>query len=260
MHTRLASIAATLAFLAASAALAHSPYLQPNAFDVSRRDHVTIQASFTDEFFVPDIVMKAADWHVQRPDGTRLTLNPVYGRDLALLETETTLPGTYRLSTGLREGRTAKAALIDGEWKFLEAGAAAPAGGRVFDVQSLTRAEVYVTRGGPTAEVLTPVGQGLEFQALSHPNDLIAGKPARFVVLFDGKPLASQVVVINRGGARYAPAAAPQEFRSGADGTVTIDLPTPGIYHAMTRHRLEPSMPDGVAKSYTYALTLEATE
>ena len=51
-------------------ALAHSPYLLPNAFDLVERKHVTVEASFTETFFVPDVAMKADDYHVVSPDGS----------------------------------------------------------------------------------------------------------------------------------------------------------------------------------------------
>ena len=104
----------------ASAAHAHSPYLLPNAFDLSERDHVSVQASFTEEFFVPDVVMKGDHWNVIGPDGNSLPLTPVYTRDVTVLDVDTPRPGTYRISSGRREGRVARAVIgQDGEWKFL---------------------------------------------------------------------------------------------------------------------------------------------
>ena len=71
MAIRTASSA--LAFLGfglavAGMACAHSPYLLPNAFDATDRKLVTVQGSFTEEFFVPDVAMKSDDYHVIAPD------------------------------------------------------------------------------------------------------------------------------------------------------------------------------------------------
>jgi hypothetical protein len=67
--------------LSSDTARAHSPFLLPNFFDVSHRDHVTVQGSFTEEFFSPDVAMKADDYHVIAPDGSKVPLKPVYTRD-----------------------------------------------------------------------------------------------------------------------------------------------------------------------------------
>jgi uncharacterized GH25 family protein len=241
---------------AGTVAQAHSPYLLPNAFDVTQRDHVTVQASFTEVFFTPDIVMKAEDWHVLQPDGAKVALKPVYARDLALLEVETRTPGTYRVSTGLRTGRVAKSALIDGEWQGVGEGRELPAGTRVADMQSLTRADVYVSRGKPTNEALASTGKGVEFQMQTHPNSIGAGEPLRFVVLFEGKPLANQGVELQAGSGGYQ-GAKPQTLRSDAAGVVQLTPATPGVYHVMTRHRVESGGAGSVVRSYTYALTFE---
>ena len=103
----------------ASVATAHSPYLLPNKFDVSKRDHVSVQASFTEDYLIPDVVMKSDDYHVVLPDGSKTPVTPVYTKDLAVLDVGTTADGTYRISTGSRVGRTSKAALMpDGKWQF----------------------------------------------------------------------------------------------------------------------------------------------
>ena len=41
------------------------------------------------------------------------------------------------------------------------------------------RIEFFVTRGAPTDRVLQPLNEGLEMVPITHPNDLVAGEPAR---------------------------------------------------------------------------------
>ncbi|MGC4111402.1 MAG: DUF4198 domain-containing protein [Nocardioides sp.] len=252
--SRLAACVALLPF----AAHAHSPYLLPNTFDVSERDHVSVQASFTETFFVPDVVMKSEVWTVRTPDGRDQPLTATYTRDLAVLDVDTPAAGTYRISSGQREGRVAKAALVDGDWKFLRDGDAAPAGGKVYDVRSLTCAEVYVSRGTPTDAALAPRGRGLEFQALTHPNRLLAGNEFRLKVLYDGKPLAGQAIAVTR-AIEGGDASAPVTITSAGDGVATLKL-APGRYHAMLRHRVILPGSDARAESHTYALTFEVAE
>jgi uncharacterized GH25 family protein len=240
-------------------ALAHSPYLLPNVFDVSQRDHVSVQASFTENFFVPDVVMQAAEYHVVMPDGTKTPLAPVYTQDLAVLDVETKAPGTYRISTGIREGRLSKATIHGDEWVFLDEREPLPAGVRVYDIRSITRAEVYVTRGAPTAPAIAARNDGLEFVLLSHPNSLFAGDQVQLRVLFKGQPLAAQPIAFQR-AADFGGMSTPLETATDAEGRVTFDLPSPGLYHIMTRHRFALPAAEAKAESHTYAVTLEVTE
>ncbi len=240
---------------------AHSPYLLPNRFDVTKRDHVSVQASFTETYFVPDVVMKADDYHAILPDGTRAPLTPVYTKDLAVIDVATTVDGTYRLSTGIRAGRTGKAALLpDGKWQFFDEREGPPAGGRVHEIKSITCAEVYVSRGTPTERALTPTNKGLEFQMLTHPNRLLAGGAAKLRVLFDGKPLAAQVMSVQKASLDEGGGAAPVEIRSAADGTATLPFSAPGLYHVMARYRFALPSGEAQAESHTYAVTLEVAE
>ncbi len=238
-------------------AVAHSPYLLPNYFDVTNRDHVSVQASFTERFFVPDVVMKADGYHVLGPDGTRVALTPLYTRDVAVLDVDTKVAGTYRISTGLREGASRKAALVKGQWEFFEA-RDAPA--NAVDMQSWTRADVYVSSGKPTDKVLAPTGTGIEFQLLTHPNNLHAGAPAKVRLLFDGKPLANEVVTLQGVVSASGDNPAPLELRSDAEGRVDVPLQTAGMYQLQSRHRVGPAAAGARGRSYTIAVTLEIAE
>ncbi len=68
-RTRLGLGLLAAMLLTSASTRAHSPYLLPNAFDVVDRKHVTVEGSFTETFFVPDVAMKADDYHVIAPDG-----------------------------------------------------------------------------------------------------------------------------------------------------------------------------------------------
>lgn len=242
--------------LAAPAARAHSPYLLPSVFDASDRTLVTVQGAFTESFFTPEVVMKSDAYAVIGPDGVRTPLTPTYLRQLAIAEVATEKPGTYRVTTGQRAGRVAKAALVDGEWKFFE-GDKAPAS--AIDMQSLTTAEVYVTRGAPNDAALAPVGKGLEFRPITHPSKIITGRPALFEALFDGKPLAGLAVTLSAADDRYADAKAPpQTFITDAKGRVAVKVERSGVYQIQARHRLAPARPGQPGQSHTYALTFES--
>lgn len=240
----------------AAPAWAHSPYLLPSVFDASDRTLVTVEGAFTESFFTPEVVMKSDAYAVIGPDGVRTPLAPTYLRQLALVEAVTEKPGTYRITTGQRAGRVAKAALVNGEWKFFE-GDKAPAD--AVDMQSLTTAEVYVTRGAPSDAALAPTGKGLEFRPITHPSKIVTGQEAVFEVLFDGKPLAGQPVSLSAADDRYADAKSPpRTFTSDAKGRVAVNVDRSGVYQIQARHRVAPSAAGQPGQSHTYALTFES--
>jgi uncharacterized GH25 family protein len=243
----------------AGPALAHSPYLLPSTFDVTDRKLVTVQGSFTESFFSPEVVMKSDAWAVVGPDGARTPLTATNLRELALVEVTTDKPGTYRVTTGQRTGRTAKAVLVKGEWEFLEDPSKAPAGATPVDMQSLTLADVYVTRGAPNAAALAPIGKGLEFVAVTHPSSIFTGQDAKFVVLFDGTPVKGQPITLNAGDDRYADTKTPPvDLVSDDQGRFTVKVARSGVYQIQARHRVAPTAADPVGHSYTYALTFES--
>ena len=247
---------ALLLSLAVPAARAHSPYLLPTVFDASDRKIVTVQGSFTESFFTPEVVMKSDAYAVIGPDGVRVPLIPTYFKEVAILEVPVEKPGAYRITTGQRGGRTAKAALVNGEWKFFE-GDKAPAD--AIDMQSLTTAEVYVTRGAPSDAALAPTGKGLEFHAITHPSKIVTGQDAVFEVLFDGKPLANQPIILQGADDRYADTkAAARTVTSDAKGRFAVKVDRSGIYQIQTRHRVVPAAPGQPGQSFTYALTFES--
>lgn len=240
--------------------LAHSPYLLPNTFDASGRDHVMLEGALTEHFFIPEFAMKSDGFYAIGPDGVRAPLTPLYTKDVTLLELPTPTTGTWRVSSGARVGRVGKAALIKGEWVFQNDKKPLPEGAVAVDMQSITCSEVYVSKGAPNDAALKPAGEGLEFQALTHPDKISVGEPARFVALLDGKPLARQAIALTRGDDLYSEDKPLPEVVTDAKGGFTITARKPGVYQAMTRYRQAPVAPGGPAKNLTYALTFEAVK
>jgi hypothetical protein len=252
-------VAAAILIACAGTALADMPYLVPNAFDIGSRDYVTVQGSFSEEFFEPGTAMKADDYHVLGPDGVKRPLTPVYTRDLTIVEAPTTATGTYRISTGVRTGRTAKAAWVDNDWKFLGRNEAPPSGSNTYDVVSITLADTYVTRGKPDTAALAPRGKGLEFRALTHPSSIFVGEAATFELHYDGAPLAGHTISFYRGGMRYDDKKIVAEVKTDSKGRFTLSPDRPGVFVAMTRYRPHPAADSTQGVSYTYSVVFEAT-
>jgi hypothetical protein len=260
MFSRKALLPTFGALVFACRVFAHSPYLLPNQFDLSTRDHVSVQASLTERFFVPDIVLKATAWHVVGPDGVSAPLTPIYTKDVAILDVDTPHAGTYRISTGARDGRAAKATIEGNEWKSVREGAALPANSKVYDTVSTTLAEVYVTRGAASDKALAPTNKGLEFRMLTHPAKLLAGAETRIKVLFDGKPVKGQVATLQRAGAIDGDTPPEETASSGDDGVLTLRFAQAGLYHVQLRYRFVVPGAAAKAESHSYALTLDVGE
>ncbi|WP_304218611.1 DUF4198 domain-containing protein [Phenylobacterium aquaticum] len=282
---RLIGFTAGLAVLALApaASAGHMAYLAPLTF-APHRDMVTVQAAMSEEahMFVPDFPIRGAgDFMVTGPDGVAAKITSVTVlKEMAIVEAPLASEGTYRISSGERDGRSAKWARIDGVWRMVRGAggpprpspppgeapraegpideAAVPAGAETLQSISTQRADLYVTRGAPKA-FPKPVGQSLEIAPLSHPNDLYAGDAFRFQVLVDGQPAVGATLSIVRANDAYAA----QHFtwsgttKGGAGEAVTFDQPGVYVIQAQYPPRVEGAAP--VAKSMTATLTFEVS-
>ena len=244
-------------------ALAHMPFMLPNMFDLTDRDHVTIQAGFAEDAFISEVVMKSDAFHTQGPGGAVAPIKDVtYLRDLAVFEAPVPAKGTYRISSGERFGRKGKMyKSAAGEWVIGE-GAEKPAGAQLVDVQSMTLAEVYVTRGSPTKDALAPTGKSLELRPITHPSEIFAAQPATFELLFEGKPVSgAHVEVFRSAGAYDGKKQLAGQITTDAAGRFAITPPDAGTYLALIRHRTAaPAGAETPYRSYSYTLTFEATQ
>jgi uncharacterized GH25 family protein len=122
-----------------------------------------------------------------------------------------------------------------------------------------TTAEVYVTKGAPSAAAVAPIGKGLEFHAITHPSSIFTGQDATFEVLFDGQPVAGQEIVLSAGDDRYADAKTPPKaLKSDARGRFTVKVERSGIYQIQARYRVAPQPGGQSGQSHTYSLTFES--
>jgi hypothetical protein len=283
---RAAGWAALVVVLAATQASAgHMPYLEPKTFG-PRRDVVTVEAAMAEEatLFVPDFTIRGSgDYVVTDPSGATKKIEGVTTlKELAIFEAPTPADGTYRITSGERAGRSGKLAKIDGVWRNVrptggaprppENGAPPPANGPIDEAQipagaeamttqSYLKADVYVSRGAPTATALKPTGQGLEIAPLTHPNEAFAGEAFKFRLLVDGQPLAHAPFTVSKAREGYEPQRFTTGGAAGADGAAQVTLAKPGIYVIQVQNpvRVEGQPPVPAAKSLTTTLTFEVT-
>ncbi|MGK2909956.1 MAG: DUF4198 domain-containing protein [Sphingobium sp.] len=251
---------AGLTLLSSAAAQAHMPYVLPTLFDVGKGDHITVQSAFAEDVFLPEVAMRDAPFHLLGPGGQKLPTGPItHLRDLTVFEASLPADGTYRVTSGQRAGRKGKMFKVGDKWEMRGEGGQPPANAQQVDVQSMTLADAYVTRGNRTADALKPVGQALEIQALTHPGDIAAGSDAAFVLLFDGKPLAHADVTLFRSAGLYDGRKIAAQTKSDVAGKFSVKPQDAGTYLILVRHRsTAPAGADTPYRSYTYTLTFDA--
>lgn len=243
----------------ATRASAHMPYVLPALFDAGSRTQITLEASFTEDAFRPEIAMRDAPFEITAPDGrtTRLAA-PALAGDRTIAQASLPSDGIYRLSSGQRAGRSGKMYRKGDDWVMVGEGAAPPTGVTLVDVRSMTLADSYVVRGRPGSKAaFTPRGKALEIRPLIDPTALSARDVARFEILYDGKPLAGRTVMMFREAGLYDGRKQVGQVTSDAAGIVVVTPPDPGRYLMLVRHR--PATPDtsGGYASYTTTLALE---
>lgn len=290
------SLWAGAGLLAASQlAAAHTPYLLPLTFSVSR-PHVSLQAGISDElFFVPEGPVRT-DYYVVGPAGGRSKLDRLtHLKDYTGIEADTPEAGTYRFVTGDEGGRVTRFAKVDGVWRVVRpsrnntpppqpggempmrpaaaasapARAAAPrfidesalpAGAEVAEVLNVRRLETYVTKGAPSRNALAVSGQGLEVRPVTHPNEIFIDQGFTFDVLVDGTPVPGQEFTVYRAGNAYEDKKVFAEVKSDARGRVALKFDKAGLYLMTTRYPAGGGAPPATRpapRSYGYTLTFE---
>jgi uncharacterized GH25 family protein len=246
--------------LLGAGAQAHSPYLKPNAFTtVEQRKHVTVEASFAEGDLRPDVAMKSDAFHLIGPDGSKLPLTPAAVlKDASYLEVPLAAgSGTYLVSSGVRKGRLAKGVLRGGKVHFAERKDDTQPGDQPIEVQSLTRADVYVTRGKPSASLDFDT-EGVEIHPVTKPYELYAGETVTVRVRENRQPLAGETLTVISDGQNYVShKQAEQDFSTNAAGEVSFKPKTAGLY--LLQVRVRRASPDNPALwlSNTATLTLE---
>lgn len=249
-------LAAAMVALMAAPAAAYTSYLKPASYWPEDAE-VSIEGSFANQFFTPQIAVPA-DVTGLNPDGSRVVLNNVIVQGTStLLEADLPTAGTYRISTGEQLGNVATMVAVDGGWRALAAGETPPEGAQTTTLQTVTLADVYVTRGQVSREAVDSAHGRLAIRPVTHPNQVLASQGFEVDVLFDGAPLANSAVVLY--GAGDPDTDLDTYVVTDANGRARFTFDAPGHYVIAARHRAD--MPPGSAAqvgSYTTTLTFEA--
>jgi hypothetical protein len=225
------------AWLACSPALAHRMWILPSSTVLSGMEAwVTFDAAISNTLFVFEHrPLRLDGLVVTGPGGRRLKPRNLHtGQYRSSFDLLLDAPGTYRIS--LAQSSVMASWRENGEprrWRGAPEQLAAhvPAGAQQLVVSRFSaRVETYVTLGRPSRDVLAPTGRGLEVIPETHPNDLIAGEEAVFVVVLDGRPAPGTPLTIVRGMGRHAESPWEKKLQAGADGRITVSFPAAGFY------------------------------
>ncbi|OJW29235.1 MAG: ABC transporter permease [Sphingopyxis sp. 65-8] len=272
MKTRLLIAAsAALALFAAAPAQAHRQWMLPSSTVLSGDDvWVTVDAAVSNDlFYFEHQPLRLDAVKAWAPDGSEAPIeNKATGRYRSTFDVHLTQKGTWRIASvaDMLMGSYD----LDGKTERLPRGTTAanlaerlPAGAtNVRTAEANNRNEIFVTVGEPTTTLFTPTGKGIELVPVTHPNDLFAGETATFQFLLDGKPAAGLPVTVIPGGIRYRDQLGQIDLKTGADGTVAIDWPEPGMYWLnVTTPQAEREEgaggPPPLARRASYVTTLE---
>lgn len=249
----------------AGTATAHMPYVAPSVFDAGTRGQVTIEASFTEDAFRPEIAMKDAPFEITGPGGaTTLLPEPKVLGDLTVVAAMLPADGIYRVSSGQRSGRIGRMYRAGNEWRMVGDGDNAPVGATLVAVQSLTIADAYIVRGRSAGlKALAPRMRALEIHPLSDPTRVGAGDPFALQILQDGKPLPGAELSLFREAGLYDGRKVISTVRTDPSGKVSLRAPDAGRYLILVRNRVAaPALADTATPylSYTATLAFEATQ
>lgn len=246
-------------------AQAHRTFLVPSSTVLSgNAPWVTLDAAAASNVFEFDhMPLKLDNLQVTAPDGSRVAPeNAGTGRFRSVFDLPLKQAGSYKIEI-LNEGLSASYK-DNGTLKRWRGNAASlskeiPAHATELQVaERSSRIETFVTNGKPGGQALKISGKGLELSPVTHPNDLVAGEPASFHLLIDGRPAANVTVHIIQGGIRYRQTLNEQTVVSNAEGLFSVTWAQPGLYWLEAEVKTEQGVtPPASSRIASLALTLE---
>ncbi|WP_205749177.1 DUF4198 domain-containing protein [Desulfopila sp. IMCC35008] len=104
-------------------------------------------------------------------------------------------------------------------------------------------AKAIISNGKSDSNYSKPVGHKLEIVPLDDPQTTSVGKEMKLQVLYDGKPLATEVYATYDGFSSHTNTYA-YYSNSGDDGQVAVKLTQPGVWMVRVEHEITEPTPD----------------
>lgn len=260
--TSLIGLNLLLGYCFSSVAFAHVAYLKPLQFEPVRGGKVTLDASFAEQFFVPEAAVSNASFEVVTPSGKIVGVDEVVNLSTRnVLEHTLEEEGTYQFSTGKRMGAIFRVYMKDGERGSMRGNdKPLPEGAELTEhFQSVTFATSYVTKKGPTETALKPRNEGLEIVPINHPNSLFANESFSFKILYNGKPVPEHEVAFYQGKDQFSEESDVEKVITNSEGHASFTPDNQDVYLMQVRLRTDAPKDAGVPTySYTTTLSFEA--
>lgn len=257
--------ALALALGISTTARADALVLFPNATILSGPNQwVTLDAAVVpDVFHFDHRALPLAGLSITAPDGSAMQpQNSGAGQLRSTFDLRLVHSGTYKFT--LPMNFLLASFKVDGNQRRMRTSAETlakdiPANATELELTQITnRIETFVTTNKPSKQPLATAGEGLELAPITHPNDLVAGEPASFRLLLDGKPAANLAVKATIGGTRYRNEPGEIDAKTDADGKFSLTWPAAGMYYVEAQVRdKNTSVPNAKERRAGYSVTLE---
>jgi uncharacterized GH25 family protein len=238
-------------------AQAHSPFLVPTSFEPLHEGWVSLDAGFSEIFFVPEVAFDKGNFQVLTPAGNWVAPKLQQLKTRSVVEFQTQDEGTYRFTTGVRKAAIFRMYELNGERKHTrDPKEVLPKEAKLLDhFQSVTLAETFVTLKKPTKAALKPHKKGLEVLPLTHPNDVYAGEAFEFQLLLDGKPLSGNEISLFTGYDGNEHEKPTLTTTTDSNGKAKFTIADAGTYLLYAR-KSAPAPQGAEAPNYGYVYTL----
>lgn len=243
---------------------AHRAFIVPSETVLSTPGWITVDAAVSNDlFYFNHRPMQLQNLKIVGPDGAALDpANVNTGKFRSTFDLNLAATGTYRLSL-VNDALMAQYQDEKGERKRWRGSAATlseiPSSAKNVQIsQNQNRIETFVTAGKPNDAALKASGVGLELVPVTHPNDLVAGEPATFGFVLDGKPASNMKVVVVPGASRYRNQQNEMTLTTDASGKVNVTFPDAGMYWLEAEvDDARPTVKEAKSRRVAYVATFE---
>ncbi|CAK1809575.1 DUF4198 domain-containing protein [Vibrio crassostreae] len=236
------ALAGVMAFglAATTTAQAHPRWILPSHFTVSKEggDWLTFDVTASHGTFVFDKPAGSENAYVIMPDGRSERPNFVIrGKRRSIFDFYFEEEGTHKVAinnqpsyyTQYKAGRRDTVKWIKAN--KAERDSVLPEKSRDVVTQiSFTRAESYITVGKPTDSVFKIEGKLLEMKPVTHPSDIVEGKPVTFQFFYNGEIQKDVKAEITREGTLYRNHQEQIDVVSDENGEITFTPDVAGRY------------------------------